>query len=56
MSKILPTLVHHFDCECHSPEHTIRIVVDPGTLPTPKDDFGYPPEMYCEVQLNKTKN
>ena len=48
MSKIPPTIVHHFDCECHSADHTIRFTVEPGET----DSLGaWPPELYCEVQL-----
>lgn len=34
---------YHFDCECQSPEHTLRFAVDPDSQD---------PELYTEVYLN----
>jgi hypothetical protein len=46
MNKILPSIIHHFDCECTSVDHIVRFEVHPY-----KKD-GQPPEMYAQIQLN----
>jgi hypothetical protein len=46
------TTTEHFDCNCYSPEHTVRFMLDPGYLPDDKDHFGMPPDLYAELQLN----
>lgn len=38
---------HFFDCECMSPEHVIRFMIDSD------DSSKYCPDLYLEVQLNK---
>lgn len=47
--EVKPIEIEHFDCDCHTPDHTIRFVY------TPAED-GWKPELYIEVQLCKTKN
>lgn len=44
-------MITHFECECHSTEHMVRFVVDPGHLPQKEDKYGWPPELYTEIQM-----
>lgn len=38
---------NYFDCECYSPEHTLRIVL------TYDENNDEPPEVYTEIYLNQ---
>jgi len=44
-----PIEIEYFDCDCHTPDHTVRFVYTPA-------EIDWKPELHIEVQLCKTKN
>jgi hypothetical protein len=46
----------YFECSCHSADHTVRIMLDPGDIDEKNPKHSWPPEVYIEVQLGDYPN